>query len=195
MLKLTISTLLAAGLTAGVLAAQETASENATPPELDLGQPVIQGPQIGDRYLKEAFGDWELVCIKTDLETDPCSMMQILVDSTENPVAEVSMFRLENGGQAAAGATIVVPLETLLTAQLTISVDGGTAKRYAYSFCNPIGCVAQIGLTQADIDAFRRGNTAQISIRPAQAPDQLVTVDMSLTGFTAAYDVVDVVTN
>ncbi|MBD0864827.1 MAG: invasion associated locus B family protein [Rhodobacteraceae bacterium] len=165
------------------------------PPQLDLGQPVQQGLQLGARYVKQAYNDWDLVCLKTDQETDPCSMMQVLRDNTNNPVAEVLIFRLENGGQAVAGATIMVPLETLLTAQLTISVDGGTARRYAYSFCEQIGCVARIGLTQADVDAFRHGNLAQVSLRPAQAPEQLVTLDMSLSGFTAAYNVVDVVAN
>ena len=90
---------------------------------------------------------------------------------------------------------MVVPLETLLPAQLTISIDGAPGKRYNYSFCNPIGCVAQIGLTEADIAAFKKGKIAQISLRPAPAPDQVVTLDMSLKGFTAGYNVVDVVSN
>ncbi len=175
--------------------ATQTDGAGETPAQLDLGEPVEQGPRIGERYLKENFSDWDLVCIKSETDTDPCSMLQILTDNTNNPVAEVSLFRLENGGQAVAGATVVVPLETLLTAQLTISVDGGTAKRYSYSFCNQIGCVAQIGLTQADVDAFKRGNEAVVSLRPAPAPDQIISLPMSLSGFTAAFDAVDVVAN
>lgn len=162
---------------------------------LDLGEPVTQGPQLGERYSKETFGDWDLACVKTDRETDPCSMLQIMTDEQGNAVAEISLFRLANRGQAVAGATVVVPLETLLPAQLTIAVDGGGAKRYNYSFCNPIGCVAQIGLTEDDVAAFQRGAEAKVSLVPAQAPDQRVEVTMSLSGFTAAYNVVDVVEN
>jgi invasion protein IalB len=116
-----------------------------------------------------------------------------MTDDSGNPIAEVSLFRIENGGQAKAGATIVVPLETLLTAQLTVAVDGGGGKRYNYSFCNPIGCVAQIGFTQADVNAFKRGNKAIVTIVPAPAPDQKIELELSLKGFTAGYDAVDVV--
>lgn len=172
-------------------ATEEPAAESP----LDMGQAVAEGPQLGERYLKAKFGDWDLACIKTELETDPCSLLQILHDEKGNAVAEVSLFRLEEGGQALAGATIIVPLETLLPAQLTISVDGAPGKRYNYSFCNPIGCIAQIGLTEADIEAFKKGNKATVSLVPAPAPDQVVTLPMSLNGFTAGFEAVDVVAN
>ncbi len=162
---------------------------------LDLGEPVTQGPQLGERYSKKKFGDWDLACVKTERETDPCSLLQVMLDDQGNAVAEMSLFRLANRGQAVAGATVVVPLETLLPAQLTIAIDGGGAKRYNYSFCNPVGCVAQIGLTEDDVAAFQRGAEAKVSLVPAQAPDQRVELTLSLTGFTAAYEVVDVVEN
>ncbi|SDC06070.1 invasion associated locus B family protein [Ruegeria marina] len=160
---------------------------------LDLGQPADSGPQLGQRYSKEKTGDWDLACIKTEAETDPCSLLQILTDDKGNPMAEFSMFRLEEGGVAVAGATVIVPLETLLPAQLTLQIDGAPGKRYNYSFCNPIGCVAQIGLTQGDIDAMQKGAEATISLVPAPAPDQVVRLKMSLKGFTAGYDKVDIV--
>lgn len=175
-------------------ATPETGTEGAETPGLDMGQPVQQGPALGQRYVKETHGDWNLACIRTEAENDPCSLVQVLVDGTDNPVAEVSLFRLQ-GAQAAAGATVIVPLETFLPGQLTIAVDGGAAKRYNYQFCNQIGCIAQIGLTQADVDAFRAGNAATVTIIPAQAPDQPISLNMSLTGFTAGYNVVDVVSN
>ncbi|MEX0339770.1 MAG: invasion associated locus B family protein [Arenibacterium sp.] len=161
--------------------------------QLDLGEPVGDGPQLGERYSKEKFGDWDLACIKTEGETDPCSLLQIMNDQDGNPIAEFSLFRIADGGQAVAGATIIVPLETLLPAQITMSVDGAPGKRYNYSFCNPIGCVAQIGMTQGDVDAFKRGASAKLSLRPAPAPDQIIELEMSLSGFTAGFDVVDVV--
>lgn len=161
---------------------------------LDLGQPVAEEPQLGQRYSKEKHGDWDLACVRTEAETDPCSLLQIMKDAEGNSIAEFSMFRIDQpGGQAVAGATVIVPLETLLPAALTISVDGSQGKRYNYSFCNQMGCIAQIGLTQSDIDAFKKGNEAVLSLRPAPAPDQVVKMTLSLSGFTAGYDVVDVV--
>lgn len=193
---------LAVSVFAAAAFAQDTATEappateeNTADQVLDLGQPVQDGPKLGERYAKETHGDWNIACIKTEAETDPCSLLQILQDDNGNSVAEVSMFRLEGSGQAVAGATVIVPLETLLPAQLTISVDGAPGKRYGYSFCNPIGCIAQIGLTAEDIDAFKKGGEATVSLVPAPAPDQLIALKMSLKGFTAGYDVVDIVSN
>jgi invasion protein IalB len=188
LISLSTAALLAIG---GAASAQQT--EEATPPTLDLGTPVTDGPQLGERYARETFGDWDLACIKTEAEVDPCSMLQVLSDGDGNPTAEVSIFRLEGGGQAVAGGSIIVPLETFLPAQVILSVDGGQAKRYNYSFCNPLGCVAQVGFTEADIAQFRAGNAAVITIVPAPAPDQKVQLTMSLSGFTAAYNEVDTV--
>ncbi|MFV1440689.1 invasion associated locus B family protein [Phaeobacter sp. JH20_36] len=161
---------------------------------LDLGQPVQDGPKLGQRYSKETHGDWDLACVKTEEETDPCSLLQIMSDDSGNPMAEFSLFRIDQeGSQAVAGATVIVPLETLLPAALTISIDGAPGKRYNYSFCSPMGCVAQIGLTETDIAAFKKGKIATLSLRPAPAPDQVINMELSLSGFTAGYNVVDVV--
>lgn len=190
------------------LAAQETDSatvgsesqatqsgESAADQLLDLGQTINEsGPQIGERYAKATHGDWDLACVRTENGDDPCSLLQILKDPNDNPMAEFSLFRIaENGGQAVAGATVIVPLETLLPAGIAIAIDGGPAKRYNFRFCAPIGCVAQIGLTQADVDAFKKGGEAKVALRPEAAPDQLVEMTLSLKGFTAGFNAVDVV--
>lgn len=181
--------------------AEDTTAEGVVSDEklaedvLDMGQPVAEeGPALGQRYLKEEYGDWSLICIKSQAESDPCNLFQVLKDSSGGAVAEVSLFRIEQAGsQAVAGATIVAPLETLLTAGVSLSVDGAPGKRYNFSFCNQAGCVAQIGLTDGDIAAFKQGTEAKLSVRPHQAPNQVVEVTMSLKGFTAGFDVVDVV--
>lgn len=176
----------------GTPAVAQEADGGATSPEADLspGAPVDrEGNPIGQAYTREVSGDWELRCVRTDdPETEPCQLYQLLTDGSGNAVSEVTVFKLPEGGQMEAGATIVVPLETLLTAQLTIAVDGENARRYPFSFCNSVGCFARIGLTAAEVDEFRRGAVAQVQIRPFTAPDQTVTVDMSLTGFTAGFE-------
>ena len=187
--------------------AEDGAAAQATPSEdkpaedkpakdlLDMGQPADGKAQSGERYSKQKFGDWDLACIRTGTGDDPCSLLQVMTDDQGQPMAEISLFRREGGGQAVAGASVIVPLETLLPAQLTIAVDGAPGKRYNYSFCNPIGCVAQIGLTAEDVAAFKKGTEATVALVPAPAPDQVVKLKLSLKGFTAGYDTVDVVQN
>lgn len=155
---------------------------------LDTGEPVIEGPADDNTYVKSTHGDWAVQCLRVPEGPEPCQMYQLLKDSNGGSVAEVSIFRLNNGGQVAAGGTFVVPLETLLTEKLNVRVDSGQAKRYDFSFCTTVGCYARVGFTTEDVSAFRRGNVANVTIVPALAPDQRVTVAMSLSGFTAAYD-------
>ncbi len=175
--------------------AQDTAgsAEAANPLErLDMGESA-DTPRVGQRYVKEKFGAWDLVCVRTDAEKDPCSIVQVLTDQNANPVAEFSMFRLSGGNEALAAANVVVPLETLLTAQLLISVDGAVGRRYNYSFCHQQGCVAQIGFNETDITGLKNGLTATVQLVPAAAPDRVITLNLSLSGFIPAYEAVDIV--
>ena len=186
-----------AGLTVGgiALAQETTPTEGADAPAanadisvLDTGEPVNNAASNDNTYVKATHGDWAVQCLRVQEGQEPCQMYQLLKDANGGNVAEVSIFRLINGGQVEAGGTFVVPLETLLTEKLNVRVDAGQAKRYDFSFCTTVGCYARVGFTAEDVASFRRGNVANVTIVPALAPDQRVNVTMSLTGFTAAYD-------
>lgn len=174
--------------------AETTEAENADRADgLSTGAPA--GPEIGQTYRVSEHGDWELRCIKApEGQQDPCQLYQLLKDQTDNAVAEINLFNLPEGDKLAAGATIVTPLETLLTRNVSLSVDGGQAKVYPFTFCTEIGCFARVGFTAGDVASFKRGNSAKITIVPAQAPDQTVVLTMSLSGFTAGFDAVNAAT-
>ena len=190
-----LSVAAAISLSAGALWAQDAANSQAEEDAsaaggLSLGEPVGDEPQVGQTYTIGEYTDWELRCIKAAEGQDPCQLYQLLVDADGNAVAEFTIFPLPEGGQAAAGATVITPLETLLTAQLRISVDGGQARRYPYAFCSQIGCFSRLGFTAPEIDAFKAGNTATVAITPAAAPDETVALTLSLAGFTAGFEAV-----
>ena len=103
-------------------------------------------------------------------QKEPCNLYQLLEDQNGQSVAEINLFPLPPEDELAAGATIVTPLETLLTQQLRLSVDGGQAKVYPFTFCTQIGCFSRIGFTSGDIDAFKRGNEAKVVVVPMRAP-------------------------
>lgn len=171
-------------------AADAPAADAAAPAEdLSLGTPAADGP--GSTYTAATFVDWEQRCVRTADGSDPCQLYQLLKDETGNPVAEISVFGLPPGQQAAAGATAIVPLETLLTQELTLQVDSGTAKRYPYSWCSPIGCIARIGFTAEEVAAMKGGVKATMTLVPVVAPDKKVILNVSLKGFTAGYDAVN----
>lgn len=177
----------------------ETAPDAETGETTDTEQPradglstgVAAGPAVGSTYQVSKHGDWELRCIKAgEGQKDPCQLYQLLRDQQGNSVAEINLFNMPPDDKLAAGATIVTPLETLLTRNVSLSVDGGQAKVYPFTFCTEIGCFSRVGFTAEDVASFKRGNQAKITIVPAQAPDQTVDLTMSLTGFTAGFDAV-----
>jgi invasion protein IalB len=115
------------------------------------------GGQIGSAYVREEHGDWELRCIRSADGNDPCQLYQLLSDAEGNAVAEFALFPLPVAqGDAVAGGTVITPLETLLPEQVTLAVDGADARRYPFTFCTEIGCIARVGFTAEDIDRFRR---------------------------------------
>lgn len=165
-------------------------AETAAIPDtgLSMGQTPAEGP--GSTYVKESFELWELRCVRVAEGAEPCQLYQLLKDGQGTAVAEIGLFALPEGGEAVAGATIIAPLETLLTAGLRIAVDAGTPKAYPFTFCSQIGCVARVGFTAAEVEGFKKGGKATLTIVPAVAPDQTVDLEVSLKGFTAGYDAV-----
>jgi len=53
-----------------------------------------------------------------------------------------------------------------------------------------VGCVARVGFTAAEVDGFKKGGKATLTIVPAVAPDKTVALEVSLKGFTAGFDAV-----
>lgn len=185
--------------TAPAVTATEAPADTAQTPvggDLDTGEEVPavpqqaqQGPQL---YIKETFQDWQMQCLKvpqqSGAEEEVCQMFQLLKDAEGNNVAEVTIAKLEGGKPGPAGGTFIVPLQTLLTKKLAVSVDGAQPRLYDFSFCTTIGCFARVAFSAEDIARFKAGAKATVSLTPMVAPDQVVTVNMSLSGFTAAYD-------
>lgn len=158
---------------------------------LDMGEDATQPAAAPETY-SEAYGDWSRECIRQPEGQDgpdPCQLSQLLYQPGEgNTIGKISVGRLPEGGQAVAGSMVIMPLGTLLTEQLVMSVDGAAQRRYPFRFCDSVGCVAQIGFTAAEIEAFKAGNEATITIAGAGTPNEKVAVPVSLKGFTAAWE-------
>jgi len=181
------SPILPAALLACVLAvpalAQE-AADNTAAAATDDG-----ALEVGATYVAETHGDWEIRClVAPEGQPEPCQLYQLLYDTAENAVAEFNLVDIPDEGTMVAGATIVTPLDTLLSPNMRMRVDDGPERAYPFRFCQPIGCFVQIGLTADDVQAFRAGGEATISIVPLPAPDQVVNITVSLIGFTAGFE-------
>lgn len=158
-------------------------------PGIELGQPVRNEP-----YIKEVYDDWTLECIKDQADNEACTMVQLLKDPQNNQdIAQVEVKRVENAGQIAALVTVIVPLESSLKHGLKVSIDGREGKQYPYDVCSRIGCMSRYGLLAEDVEAYKAGNVATITIVPFLAMNQPIPLSLSLKGFTAALAEVSVV--
>lgn len=175
-------------------AATETAPQGdaATGNDLSLGTEVGAADGPGSTYVAETFEAWEQRCVRApEGGVDTCQLYQLLKDEKGNPVAEITLLGLPKGQEAAAGATVIAPLETLLTDGMLLQIDAAKAKAYPFSWCSPIGCIARIGLTAAEVEALEKGKNAKLTIVPVVAPADKVILDVSLAGFTAGFDAVN----
>ncbi|MBI1217754.1 MAG: invasion associated locus B family protein [Rhodobacteraceae bacterium] len=193
MLRLTTAFTLAAALALATAAGADTTTPAPAAPAADAtapstGAPAADTSGIGSAYVQSTSGDWEVRCVHAQDGHDPCQAYQLLKDEQGNSVAEFSAVGLPAGQPAAAGATIVTPLETLLTQQVTLQIDALPAKVYPFLFCNTAGCVARVGFTADELAAMKKGQKIALTIIPVAAPDQKVELTVSLKGFTAGYD-------
>ncbi|WP_460273870.1 invasion associated locus B family protein [Celeribacter sp. ULVN23_4] len=176
-------TALATAAACALSLAQPLAAQDS---ELSAGTP-ISTDNVGRPYTLETQGDWEIRCIKApEGQPDPCSLYQLLKDENGTEVAEVTIFHVGQGNIEAA-ATFTTPLETLLTGQLALFVDGENGRKYPFQFCNKVGCFVRAGLTSEDIDLLKKGSEGMVGIVPVGRTDNPVTLTMSLSGFTAGY--------
>jgi invasion protein IalB len=174
-------------------AAPETpAAENATPDAAPAEAAETETATAGDpaapevmEIVRDTFGDWEVRCAP---QGEDCFMYQLAMDSQNNPVAEVSILKLPEGSEAAAGVTMVTPLGSLLQSGIVLQVDQGEARQYPFNWCSQVGCFARFGLTQESINSMKRGRTATVMLASVAAPEAPVSLNLSLTGFTAGYD-------
>ncbi len=169
---------------ASTLAAQDTTTTETT----DEAFPVGTDPDLqpGQSYLLEKHGDWDVVCVKAQSEKDSCHIFQSIKDETGNPVAEMNLFLLPPGNVAVAGATVITPLRTLLTAQVVFGIDGGAPKQYPFNWCETQGCVSRVGFTGPELDALKSGSEGTLTIQAVDAPGANISLRVSLSGFTAA---------
>ncbi len=175
-------------------AAPETPAEEAAPGDAAAEPADAAGAETaaGDpaepevlEIVKEVFGDWEVRCSPNGAD---CFMYQLALDQQNNPVAEVSMIKLPDGNEAAAGVTMVTPLGTLLPAGVVLQIDEGEMRQYPFNWCSQVGCFARFGLTDQSVNAMKRGRAAKVTLVSFVAPDRPVTLELSLTGFTDGFN-------
>ena len=154
---------------------------------LSINDTMVSKLQQTEPYIKERFENWTLKCIKPVNSIERCEANQIIFNQKQQPVAEISIIKLPKDQVAVAAATIIVPLETILSEGLVLAIQELEPKRYQFKFCNSLGCYSQIGLTDDEVEALKKKEKASIVLKHISSGDQQIVIPMSLNGFTKTF--------
>jgi invasion protein IalB len=154
---------------------------------LSIDDSMTGATQQIEPYIKERIEDWNLKCIEPLNSIERCEANQIIFNQEQQPVAEISIFKLPQGQVAAAAATIIVPLETILNEGLILEMLDLEPKKYQFKFCNSIGCYSQIGLTAEELEALKSKGKASIFLKHLSSGDQQIIIPISLSGFKTTF--------
>ena len=95
-------------------------------------------------------------------------------------------FNIRVAGEARKPLLVLqTPLGSLLSAGITLDVDGAKALRLEYRNCDGNGCYAKSPVSDDFLQAMFRGQTLNITIQALNG--QPAKAAMDLAGFTAAY--------
>lgn len=183
----TFANISAACLMTVLCAVPFNASAQDAQPSSGVSDPATA--QLQERiYVKATFEDWAERCLEQPDGGEICQMHQIVVNDEGEALAEVSLVNDVPQSDAISSMTIIAPLGTLLIANLPFSIDGGEPIIYPFLFCTELGCFSRIPLSAEEVEQLKKGSTAVATLIPALDPEQRFDVNISLKGFTSAYD-------
>ncbi|KKB79736.1 hypothetical protein VW35_04295 [Devosia soli] len=180
---------LVAGLTAAALLlsplsafAQETttpapdapaAEAPATPPAADANAAAASPAQ-----------NWLKVCDPLPDGQKACIMRQVVLANGQ--FLGSFLLRDDPGQESRLLAVAAVPLGVLLPFGLTWQIDGAKPVRVPYMICDPTSCATQLVINEQYVNSLKGGNKLTLTAKNRQNQD--LTIEINLSGFTAAYD-------
>ena len=134
---------------------------------------------------KSTSGDWTLECGALPSGKRICQMTQVVNNPKDGkPLLQAAVIKPSGGKKAIL--RLVAPLGVWLRPGVGFSINGGSKNNLNFEFCLREGCIAQLGLSSGLVNAMKRGSKARLSIQNIQR--RKLNLDVSLRGFTAAYD-------
>ena len=137
------------------------------------------------------IGDWSKVCLP---DGGACVIEQIGKTAAGEEALRIRIEKLQapqqvNGESIEAVANIEVPLGVVLSTGLKLRIDQGEVSASPYFVCQAQGCLVRAPLQNALLEALKRGARAQFAFTVIQqGAGRDVPIDISLSGFTRAYD-------
>lgn len=150
--------------------------------------------QPPNEELRATHGDWEIRCISG---SDTCAMSQVGKTSDGQRALLVSIQRVtgpkaqtQDGKPIQAAMTVQTPLGILIPYGVRIKIDSDNVIPLPLSRCIPAGCVSQAPMLAEAVSKMKKGSKAVYGV----FLDKEILVDISLRGFTKAFNTLKPVT-
>jgi invasion protein IalB len=128
--------------------------------------------------------NWLKVCDPLPDGQEACIMRQVVLANGQ--FLGSFLLRDDPGQESRLLAVAAVPLGVLLPFGLTWQIDGSKPVRVPYMLCDPTSCATQLVINEQYVDSLKKGSTLKLTAKNRQNED--LTIDITLAGFTAAYD-------
>jgi len=125
--------------------------------------------------------DWEKVCGNIN-DQQECHVSRRRLAATGQPIAQLMI--IERGDKKLV--QVAVPPVVLIQPGLQLKIDDGEATGVKYVVCTPGECLALGEINDDYVTRMKRGGTLHIAMLNPQGKP--VNFEISLAGFTAAYD-------
>ena len=164
--------------TIGAAYAQETAQDAEAAPQTQAGtvEESAEDASADDNWLK--------VCSELDDGGQACIMRQVVTNT--GVFTGSFLLRDDPSQESRLLAVASVPIGVLLPFGLTWQIDGGKPVRVPYMLCDPTSCATQLVINEQYVNSLKKGNTLKLTAKNRQNQD--LTIEITLSGFTAAYD-------
>ena len=161
--------------------AQETAPAEAPAAEAPAAEaPAAEAPAAD----AAAQQNWLKVCDPLPDGQQACIMRQVVLANGQ--FLGSFLLRDDPGQESRLLAVAAVPLGVLLPFGLTWQIDGAKPIRVPYMLCDPTSCATQLVINEQYVNSLKKGNTLKLTAKNRQNQD--LTIEITLAGFTAAYD-------
>nr|WP_314259644.1 invasion associated locus B family protein [uncultured Devosia sp.] len=128
--------------------------------------------------------NWLKVCDPLPDGQEACIMRQVVLANGQ--FLGSFLLRDDPGQESRLLAVAAVPLGVLLPFGLTWQIDGAKPVRVPYMLCDPTSCATQLVINEQYVNSLKRGSTLKLTAKNRQNQD--LTIEITLAGFTAAYD-------
>ncbi len=128
---------------------------------------------------------WVKICNRDpNTQKNLCLVTQELRSNSGQLLASLAIREAE--GEARKSLLTSVPVGMLIRPNVRLQIDGGRETEVPYSICFPNACYAELAIDAGFVNQMKAGGKLQVTTMNQQAKP--VRFDMTLIGFTAAYD-------